>query len=71
MINSKTNISRPDELKKGWSIVSNIIPPIGFFLYFRHRKLYPKKAQSALKGAIIGIPVGIAMKYILENLLFN
>ncbi|NOU46368.1 MAG: SDR family NAD(P)-dependent oxidoreductase [Bacteroidales bacterium] len=71
MMYAKTKISLSDELKRGWFIVSNIIPPIGFYLYFRHRKQYPNKAQSALKGAIIGIPVGIVMKYIFDNFIFS
>jgi len=65
------NNHNTDQLKKHWFILSNIIPPIGFFLYFKHRKRYPNKANSALIGAIIGVPVGIIMKYIMDTFIFR
>lgn len=60
-----------DELSKPWFILSNIVPPIGFFLYFKHKKQFPNKAKRALIGAIIGIPVGLVMKHLTETYIFN
>jgi hypothetical protein len=60
-----------DELSKPWFILSNIVPPIGFFLYFKHKKQFPNKAKKALIGAIIGIPVGLVMKHLTETYIFN
>jgi hypothetical protein len=56
-----------DKLSRFWFIVSNALPPIGFFLYFKHRNQYPQKAKSALKSAAIGIPIALAGGYILNN----
>lgn len=60
-----------DELSIPWFVISNIIPPIGFFLYFKHRKQFPNKAKKALIGAIIGIPVGLVMKYLTDTYILN
>lgn len=60
-----------DELSKPWFILSNIVPPIGFFLYFKHRNQFPNKAKKALTGAIIGIPVGLVMKYLTDTYILN
>lgn len=65
------NNNNTDELKKPWFILSNIVPPIGFFLYFKYRKQFPNKAKKALQGAIIGIPVGILMKYLMDTFILN
>jgi hypothetical protein len=35
-----------DNLSRFWLLVSNALPPIGFFLYFRHREAYPNKAKA-------------------------
>ncbi len=49
------------ELSKPLTILSSIIPPIGFILYFIYREKFPKKAVKALVSALIGIPIGYAM----------
>jgi len=63
-----------DDLSKILVILSSIIPPLGFFLFFKHKKKSPNKAKKALGSAIIGIPIGFIMgKYVmpfLSQLLF-
>jgi len=39
-------IIKNDELKKPILILSSVVPPIGFFLFFKHRKKYPNKAKK-------------------------
>lgn len=56
-----------DNLSRFWLLVSNALPPIGFFLYFRHRKTYPNKAKSALTSAMIGVPIAILGGYIVNT----
>lgn len=56
-----------DNLSRFWFVVSNAVPPIGFFLYFRHRKAYPNKARRALTSAVIGVPIAILGGYIMNN----
>jgi len=43
-----------DDLSKILLILSSILPPIGFFLFFKHRKKHPNKAFKAMGSAIIG-----------------
>lgn len=61
------NDNRKDELSRPWFMVSNAIPPIGFFLYFRHRRQFPNKARKALTSAAAGVPVAIALGYFFNN----
>jgi len=62
--------SRKDDLNKSLLMISSIIPPIGFFLFFKHRKKYPNKAKKAMGSAIIGIPIGFVMgKYVMPLIL--
>jgi hypothetical protein len=56
-----------DNLSQFWFVVSNALPPVGFFLYFKHRMQYPNKAKRALVSALIGIPAGILAGYVLNN----
>ncbi|GAA4451631.1 hypothetical protein [Rurimicrobium arvi] len=63
--------NREDELSRLWFMISNAIPPIGFFLYFRHRKQFPNKARKALTSAAIGVPVAIALGYFFNNYLLK
>jgi hypothetical protein len=56
-----------DELSQSWFMICNAMPPIGFFLYFKHRKLYPNKAKRALTSAMIGIPMALVMSYIFNT----
>lgn len=61
------NINKEDKLPMIWFMLSNMFPPIGFFLYFKHRNIFPKKAKRALIGAFIGIPMGMVMGYLFNN----
>lgn len=56
-----------DHLSRFWLAVSNAVPPIGFFLYFRHRAQHPNKAKRALISALIGIPIAILAGYVMNN----
>jgi len=60
-----------DDLSRFWFVVSNAFPPIGFFLYFRHRKEYPNKAKRALTSAMIGVPIAILGGYIMNTFVLN
>jgi len=63
-----------NELSKPLTILSSIIPPIGFILFFIHRKKSPQKAKKAFGAGLIGIPIGFVMgRYVipfLKNLIF-
>jgi len=58
---------RNGNLSRFWFILSNAIPPIGFFLYFKHRNQHPDKAKKALTNAIIGVPIALIAGYIFNN----
>ena len=60
-----------DNLSRFWFVISNALPPIGFFLYFRYRKTHPNKAKTALTSAIIGVPIAILGGYIMNNYVLN
>ena len=60
-----------DNLSRLWFVVSNALPPVGFFLYFRHRNAYPNKAKRALISAIIGVPIAIIGGYIMNTFILN
>lgn len=60
-----------DNLSKFWFVVSNAVPPIGFYLYFRHRKAHPNKARKALTSAVIGVPIAILGGYIMNTFVLN
>ena len=69
-VNYKTMLMKDnkDHLPAFWFVISNALPPVGFFLYFRHRKAYPNKAGRALTGAMTGVPVAILGGYIMNTL---
>ena len=59
------------ELSKPLLMLSSIVPPVGFVLYFVHRKTSPKKARKAMGSALIGIPIGFVMGNYIMPFLFN
>lgn len=65
------NNNNNDNLPRVWFALSNMIPPIGFFLYFRHKSQFPKKARRALIAALTGIPIAIAAGYVMNNYILN
>ncbi|MEY8760614.1 hypothetical protein [Chryseobacterium tongliaoense] len=65
------NNNKKDELSRLWFMISNAIPPIGIFLYFKHRKLFPNKAKRALTSALIGIPIALIAGYIMNNFILD
>jgi hypothetical protein len=60
-----------DRLSRFWFVASNALPPIGFFLYFRHRKAHPNKAKKALTSAMIGVPIAIIGGYLMNTFVLN
>lgn len=60
-----------DRLSRFWFVASNALPPIEFFLYFRHRKAHPNKARKALTSAMIGVPIAIIGGYIMNTFVLN
>jgi hypothetical protein len=56
-----------DKLSKTWAMLANMLPPLGLYLYFRHRRHQPQKAKTALTNALIGIPVAVLMGYVMQN----
>lgn len=64
-----------DELNKPLTIISSIIPPIGFIIFFLNRNKLPNKAKKAFGAGLIGIPIGFIMgQYVfpfLVNLFFK
>ncbi|OOQ60431.1 hypothetical protein [Mucilaginibacter pedocola] len=60
-----------DELSSFWFVVSNALPPVGFFLYFKHRQQFPNKAKRALNSALIGVPIALAGGYIMNTFILN
>lgn len=60
-------IQKNDKLPIGLTILSNALPPFGFYLYYRFRKAFPKKARTALINAILGIPIGLIGGYVLQT----
>ncbi len=66
--------TQKDELSKPLTILSSIIPPIGFVLFLIYRTKAPQKAKKAFGAGLIGIPIGFVMaQYIipfLKNLIF-
>ena len=58
-----------DKLPALWLMVSNMVPPVGFFLYFKYKKHYPVKAKGALVNALIGIPIAAGGGYLVKTFL--
>ncbi len=63
--------NKKDELSRPWFILSNAVPPIGFILYFHHRKQFPNKARKALTSAAIGVPIAMVFGYLFNNYLLK
>jgi len=63
--------SSTDRLSNFWFIISQMLPPIGFFLYLKYKNQFPNKAKKALTGAIVGIPVGMVMGYLFNNYIIS
>ncbi|WP_111670193.1 hypothetical protein [Algoriphagus litoralis] len=59
-------ITIPDKLPFGLQMLSNALPPVGFYLAFKYRKISPNKARTALINALIGIPLGLIAWYFLR-----
>lgn len=66
-----TQTTSKDKHPMGLIMLSNALPPVGFYLYFRFRKVFPMKARTALINASIGIPMGLIGGYLLQTYIFN
>jgi len=64
-------LSINDKLPIGLTILLNALPPIGFYLSYRYRVRFPKKARTALVNALLGIPIGLIGGYLLQTYIFN
>lgn len=64
-------IQNNDRLPFGLTVLSNAVPPVGFYLYYRFRKAFPKKARTALINAILGIPIGLIGGYVVQTYILN
>ena len=64
-------IQNNDRLPLGLTVMSNALPPVGFYLYYRFRKVFPKKARTALINAILGIPLGMIGGYVVQAYILN
>ena len=60
-----------DHLSRFWVILSNAVPPVGFFLYFKYRAQFPYKAAGALKSAVAGVPIALIAGYLLNTYILN
>lgn len=56
-----------DKLPRSWFVLSNMLPPVGLFLYLKHRKRYPNKARAALTSAAIGVPITVLGGYVFNT----
>ncbi len=55
----------------GLIMLSNALPPAGFYLYCRLRKVFPIKARTDLINASIDMPIGIIGGYLLQTIIFS
>lgn len=60
-----------DRLSGAWLAISNACPPVGIYLYFRHRNQFPNKARKALQSALMGIPIAIVAGYVLNTYILS
>ncbi|WP_430402843.1 hypothetical protein [Fluviicola sp.] len=60
-----------DKLPIGLAILSNALPPVGFYLSYKYRSEFPSKARMALINAVLGIPIGLIGGYLLRTFIFN
>lgn len=66
-----THTDKRGSLSITWFMLSNALPPIGFFLYLKHRNQSPEKANRALWAGLAGIPIGIAAGYLFNTYIFQ
>ncbi len=60
-----------DKLPFGLMVLSNALPPLGFYLSYRYRGKFPKKSRTALINALLGIPIGAIGGYLIQTYIFN
>jgi hypothetical protein len=63
-------VKTSDKLPFGLMVLSNALPPIGFYLSYSYKNSFPKKARTALINAILGRPMGLAGGYLLQTYIF-
>lgn len=63
--NTVPNQLKEDESSIGFAVLSFFFPLIGLILYFCWNKETPKKANSCIKGAIVGFVVNLILVIVL------
>lgn len=53
-----------DKLNIGFTILSIIIPIVGFILFFVYRSKEPKKANTAVIAALLGVGLNLLFYFI-------
>ena len=61
-------VSENDSSNTGFAIIGFIIPIVGIILYAVYCSTSPKKAKSALNGAIVGFVVSVVASVIMSIL---
>lgn len=69
MANSIDSVFEKDTGSELWTVLGLFLPIIGLALYFVWKKDQPRNAKNALKGALIGI--GISLAIIIISVLFS
>ncbi len=67
----KKQTENNEKLSFGLMILSNALPPIGFYLSYRYRNEFPNKSRVALMNAIIGIPIALIGGYLFQTFILN
>jgi membrane protein len=65
-VENTANTNELDEPSTGINVLCFFIPIIGLTLYFAWKSMYPKKAKSALKVAVIGFLVWTVLSVVLR-----
>ena len=65
-VENTTNTNELDEPSTGINVLCFFIPVIGLTLYFAWKSMYPKKAKSALKVALIGFLTWTVLSVVLR-----
>lgn len=63
-------LKQTEKLPIGLAMLSNALPPIGFYLSYRYRKEFPGKSRTAFWNALIGIPLGLIGGYLIQTYVF-
>ena len=65
-VENTANNNKLDEPSTGINVLCFFIPIIGLTLYFAWKSMYPKKAKSALKVALLGFLIWTVLSVVLR-----